>query len=209
MKDYFNLLQDKYGSPYHTDAEIETYLNRGQLDLVMGLLPPDGGELNVELNQNTIMRIHPILFTTGNINMAASTGKVLRTAIDSAIVTASGVAGARLLRVLAIGWNDVRPVKYTRNNNWYTYIANTFKAPSATNPRAVEDGNAWVFKPVDTTANLVFKGVRYPTSVSITSSVHCELPDFTHNEVVSRALELAGVGSRDQMLAELQKVNNV
>jgi hypothetical protein len=208
MKDYFNLLQDKYGSPYHTDTEIETYLNRAQLDYVTDLLPPDGSELNIELNQNTIMRIHPILFTTGNVNMVSGTGAVLRTALDSAIVAATGITGAKLLRVLAIGWNDARPVTYTRKNNWYSYINNIFKAPSDKKPRTHEDGASWVFRPIDTTANLVFMGVRYPVSVSISGAIDCELPDLVHNDIVARALELAGIGSRDEMLAQLQKLNN-
>src|SRR5690242_8770690 len=122
MKDYFMILQDKHGSPYYTDAEIETFINRGQLYEINALLPVDGSEINVELNQNTMMRIAPILFSTIQ-NMNGTTGKVLRTALDTAI-------SGSVLRVLSIGWEDARPVKYTRHNNWFSYITNAFKNPS-------------------------------------------------------------------------------
>jgi hypothetical protein len=85
MKEYFQILQDKYGSSYHTDEEIEVFLNRGQLDEVIALLPPDGSILNVELNQNTINIIEPLLFMVGAT--MSSSGVVLTTALQSAINT--------------------------------------------------------------------------------------------------------------------------
>jgi hypothetical protein len=165
MKEYFQILQDKYGSSYHTDEEIEVFLNRGQLDEVIALLPPDGSILNVELNQNTINIIEPLLFMVGAT--MSSSGVVLTTALQSAINTDYSLSDARVLRVLSIGWDGERPVKYTRHNNWWAYIANTFKAPTARSPRCKQDAGKWIISPIDQTVDLTFSGVRYPRLISL------------------------------------------
>ncbi len=51
--------------------------------------------------------------------------------------------------------------------------------------------------------------LREPVTMLSDGTINCELPDFVHNDVVARALEFAGVSSRDQMLSELKKLNNV
>jgi hypothetical protein len=200
MKDYFLILQDKFGSPYYTDDEVTLFLNRAQLDTVIALLPLDGNPINVELNQNTIDRIAPLVFTNTAAVMNSS-GWVNKEAFNT-------LHDIRLLRVLAISYNG-KPAKATRWNNWAKYVTNVFKVPSADYPRYAETALNWIFKPIDITAVIDISGIRYPVEMLADGSIDCELPDFTHNDVVSRALELAGVGSRDQMLSELKQLNKV
>lgn len=200
MKDYFLILQDKFGSPYYTEDEIALFLNRAQLDEVVALLPIDDGKLNIELNDNTISRVAPLLFHESPANMDFN-GEIHKGTFELLL-------GHRVIRLLAVSYND-KPVKSTRYNNWYTYIQNTFKAPTATHPRMYVADDSWFIKPIDNTAAIKFMGIRYPTNMLTDGSVTCELPDFTHNDIVSRALELAGVGSRDQLLSELKQLNRV
>ncbi len=199
MKDYFLILQDKYGSPYHTDAEINLFLNRGQIDQVLASFPVDGGA-DVEFNANMQMRLAPLFFDVP-ATMLPVTGVVTKAVIQAGVSTP-------ILRLLSVAYNG-KPVKATRYNNWLVYLNNYFKAPTAANPRMYEESDSWVIRPVDSTAALIFYGVRYPVELLVDGTVACELPDYVHNDVVSRALEMAGVGSRDQMLSELKKLNAV
>ena len=200
MVDYFLILQDKYGSLYYTDAEIATFLNRAQMDEVTAFLPISGDQLNIELNANTIARIAPLLFRVETLAMDVD-GIVLKADLDAELTQP-------VMRVLAVSYNNL-PVKYRRYNNWYTYLNNTFKAPSASAPKMYEKADSYVFAPASIAADLVFLGVRYPITMLDNGTVDCELPDLFHNDIVSRALSFAGVGSRDQMLSELKKLNTV
>jgi hypothetical protein len=199
MREYFDVLQDKFGTPYLTDSEFETFINRGQLLEIGDLLPIEGDTVNVELNENTVMRIAPILFTVSGLHPALVTGSISKAAIET-------VVGNPVMRVLAVGWNEEKPVKFTRRNNWYAYKDNAFKAPSSDSPRRYEGATDWVVLPADPAANITFMGLRYPVKVSLSTPTNCELPDIFHNEIVARALSLAGVGSRDQLLLELKQM---
>src|SRR5688572_10629950 len=125
MEDYFNILQDKFGSPYHTPDEIALFLNRGQIDYVMSFLPPVDDTTNIELNAITIARLYPLIFKTGTPAMNIG-GEVEKSAVETAL-------GRGIIRLLAVSVNTY-PAKATRWNNWYTYIKNAFKAPTLTSP---------------------------------------------------------------------------
>lgn len=202
MKDYFLILKDKYGSPYFTDDEIALFLNRAQIDDIVSLFPIDGNKINVELNHNTMARIEPLLFTVPQT--MTSGGLVSKATVASSLSPATGI-----IRLLAVAYTNGKPAKATRYNNWFTYLHNIFKSPTVNNPRYIETATTWGFLPIDETSQVIFYGVRYPITLLADGSVNCELPEFTHNDIVSRALELAGVGSRDQMLSELKKLNQV
>lgn len=203
MRDYFLILQDKFGSPYYTDDEIALFMNRGQLDTVVSLFPIDGSEINAELNANTVERIAPLIVTHQQpIPSMTGAGLINKASLET------DLGGLRVLRMLAINYNG-KPCRYTNWNRWASYIANTFKAGSASYPRYTETASNYSFDPIDANAIIYMVFVRYPAEMLPDNSVDCELPDFTHNDVVSRALELAGVGSRDQMLSELKQLNKV
>lgn len=196
LVDFFNILQDKFGSPYHTADEIELYLNRAQLDLVVALLPVDEGKLNIELGADTINRIAPLIV---EYSVNPLTGPIFKEDINDGLSTP-------YLRLLAASYNGF-PAKYVKYNNLFVYLNNIFKVPSATAPRIYEDGDVFIFLP-ETSAVVKLILLRYPRTISSVGPVTSELPDFIHNEIVARALEFAGVGSRDQMLSELKKLNN-
>lgn len=210
MVDYFDLLQDKYGSPYFTTAEKERWLIQAEWDLISDFLPKDGGELNVELNANTWMVFNPILYSfTSNMN---GSGIITKSTLETTMTTALGFT-SKIIRPLSITWLATginRPVKGpTRYNNWAMYLRNVFKTPTVDFPRYYESSTGYVLLPVDTSATIAINVLRSPRPMSVGSGFTSELSEIFHNDIVARALELAGVGSRDQMLAELQKTNNV
>lgn len=210
LVNYFDLLQDKYGSPYFTTSEKESFLIRAELDLIFEHLPKEGDELNIERNANTWMIFNPISFNlTTNMN---SSGIVLKSSLESTLTTSLGF-DVEIIRPLSIGWEDAdgtRPIMGpTRHNNWNKYKNNVFKEPVTSEPRYYETSTGYIIEPIDTNANITISGVRYPQPISVSGDVTSELSPIYHNELVARALELAGVGSRDQMLSELKKLNTV
>jgi hypothetical protein len=209
MVDYFDLLQDKYGSPYFTTAEKERWLIQAEWDLIAQFLPKDGGEINVELNANTWMVFNPISYPlTANMN---GSGAITKTTLESALAVALGFT-SKIIRPLAITWTSgvvTKPVKFTRFNNWATFLRNVFKVPTEDFPRYYENASSYIISPIDTGATITVTVLRAPRPMSVSGGFTSELSEVFHNDIVSRALELAGVGSRDQMLSELKKLNNV
>lgn len=209
MKDWFNILQDKYGSPYYTDSEISLFLQRAHIEFVKSLLPttPSDGP-NIELSQDTVSQIAPLIYDLGVLNMNTS-GEVTKASIQSSLN--SEISGGILWRPLAIGWTltgDERPVKYMRSNDKWEFAINYFKKPSVTNPKVRETAEAYIFSPITTQAKIYFTVLKYPVKVNIGTSVSSDLPDFTHDKIVAIALELTGVASRDVALAQLLQLKN-
>lgn len=209
MSTLFDVLQDKYGSPAFLDSEKELFLNRAQIQYVNDLLPDnDGGIVNIEKNQDTFYNIEPLVFDLGYLNMS-SVGEVLKSAVTTKLQAVS--TGATLWRELSIGWtvgSDKKPVKFTRKNDWYEFQKNFFKRPKLTSPRYHKNATSYVFEPIHPGAKLYFTVLKYPKPMSISTPTSCELPDNTHDDILVRALILAGVASRDELLVSLTDAKN-
>lgn len=204
MVDYFDLLQDKYGSPHFTTSEKERFLNQAQLDMIAQHFPKDGGPLSIEQNANLWMLFSPLAFSQ---NMAMS---------SLGIITKANLAtevGGSVIRLLSMWWLDAtgtRPVTGpTRHNNWAKYKDNVFKVPVEKDPRYYETASYYIIAPINTGVTITLTGIRYPLPISVSGGQTAEISAIGHNEIVGRALELAGVSSRDQMMAELQQINKV
>lgn len=203
MGELFDILQDKYGSPYYTNAEKSLFLNRAQIEFVNAFLPPSGEGLNIELSEDAAQQIDTLIYDLPYLNMNSS-GIITKAAVAAALSTASG--GGLLWRRLNIGWvlgNKTVPVKYVRHNDWYEFKSNYFKNPSTDNPKFYETATNYQFAPIYPNAKLYLTVLKYPKVVDIDTAVDSDLPDFTHNKIVALALEFAGIGSRDQNLAQL------
>lgn len=202
-KTYFDLLQNKYGTEVFSDSDKSLLFNRAIIDYVSSMLPGEGN--NVELDADTKAKIAPLIYPISYKNMTSS-GVIAKSTIAAALD--SVLSGALVWRVLSIGWkigDNEFPVKFTRDNDWYEFQRNYFKKGYNDSPRYKEDYLNYVFKPINTSAKIYFTVLKYPVEVSIASAINSDLPDFTHNEIIAIALEMAGIASRDVALAELLK----
>lgn len=204
MVSYFDILQDKYGSTYYTNAEKELFLQRAHIEFVKELLPVNEiSKENIELSQDTISQIAPLIYELPFMNMDSS-GIISKSSIQTALTNA--VTGGILWRPLSIGLylsGKNMPVKYVRHNDRWEFANNYFKKPSNTNPKVRETGTNYVFEPILTGAKVYFTVLKYPALVSISTPTNSDLPDHTHDRIVAIALELSGVASRDVALTQL------
>ena len=209
MSSYFDLLQDKYGSTYYTDAEKSLFLQRAHIEFVKELFPvEDRTNTNVELSQDTISQIAPLIYEIPYVNMTSG-GVVLKSTLQTAL---TGLSATGLVwRPLSIGWElggSKKPIKYTRHNDRWEFWDNYFKRPSTSSPKVRETAVSYIIDPASTGAKVYFTLLKYPAVVDITGNVSSDLPDFTHDRIVSIALELAGVASRDSAMAQLLQLKN-
>jgi hypothetical protein len=202
----FNVLLDKYGSPYLTDDEICDLLNMALRGEYLNRLFPDnqGGITNFEFDQNTVANIQPLIWTlTVNMN---SSGLLTNTAINTALRTATGNNDDTYFRIASVGWtsgSNTIPVKYVKQNDRWAFERNIFKKPSTSNPKYTLLGEGLKFYPTSEATNLTLTVVKYPVLIeSANAEDECELGDYQMHQILSIALKLAGISVRDRELIE-------
>ena len=199
MAQLFDLIQDKYGSPYYTDAEKSLFLNRAAVDFVNSKLATIVADDNIEFTQDSVSSVATLIKYVNTLKMD-STGAITKANINTQLNPSI------LWRPLAIGLklgNTTKPVKFVRHNDWFKFKDNYFKNPTVDNPKYRESVDKFIFEPISTSATIYITALVYPKVMDIGTAVDCDLPDFTHNDIIALALEYAGIGSRDENLAQL------
>lgn len=205
---YFDILQDKFGSPYFTNTEKSLLLNRAQIIFVKEMLPTDKDvDLNIETNADTVAVVSPLIVPLTGISNPFS-GSITKVALQANLTAL--IPDALYWRVLAVGYTvdgtNFKPLKPVRHNDWYAFAENEFKSPTDDNPKYRETYIDFQVLPNNTSATIYFTILKYPVVVDIDTNVSSDLPDSIHDKIVSIALELAGIGTRDQMLFEMSKI---
>ncbi len=205
MSTYFNILVDKYGSPYWTNPEISLLLNRAQIIFIKALMPTKIGEtVDFETSEDTLNIVSPLIINLPVINVPSS-GSITKASMLSNLQAV--YPNAVYWRVLNIGYTldniNFMPARYVRHNDWFKFQANYFKAPDNYNPIYRESYTDFQFLPVNTTAQLYITVLKYPIVMDIDNNINTDLPDSIHDNIVSIALELAGIGTRDQTMSQL------
>lgn len=200
--EFFDIIQDKYGSPYYTNDEKSVFFNAAITEFVKSLLPDEDRGTNLELSQDTLSDLEPLIFTAPQFTI---TGQYLtRSALETALTAQTT---APVWRLLAMGWvqgEKRRPVKFVRHNDWWEFQQNAFKKPTSDNPKYKVESTRWVIDPTPGSAKLDVTVLVYPDIVDVDAGTpDCNLPDHTHYKILAIALELAGVSSRDEALAQL------
>jgi len=118
-KTYFDILQDKYGSPYFTDSEKELLFNRAIMDFVDSHFTPNKkGAISIEVNQRIMENMATLVYRLPAIKMD-STGLITNTQLNTALNTL--IAGS-VMRTMTFGWEQspsyTVPLKLTRHNDW-------------------------------------------------------------------------------------------
>lgn len=195
MHDWFDLIQDKYSSPYFTDTEKDTFLTRAQYQYVNELFPIVDSPVNVESNINSVECIATLIIETDSPINPSATGKILTNNISTEV----GSDYMRLLNISVDNGVERVAARFRRHNDFYKLEKNSFKAGSNDVPvyKIVSDGI--ILAPANTSYGVYFTVIKEPEDIQL-GVTEPELPAHTHDKVVAIALELAGVASRDEAL---------
>lgn len=199
----FDILLDKYGSPYFEESEKLEFLNMAQNEVLNRMIPDSlGGVVNFEADSNIASNLRNlIIFVTKN----TTTGEITFSDIVSTVRSASGDSQADVLRIMAVSYrissSSQIPVKYTSWNNWYKHQQNVYKTPSLQFPVYTilnqGNGSAVLVSPIPTSS--VFLTVL-KTPVIMTAGNSPDWDDYVMNQVILQAVKLAGVPLRDSEL---------
>jgi hypothetical protein len=207
MIEWFDVLQDKYGSPYFDTDHKLLFLNRAQFEYVKQLFPDnEQGIINIEYNSSVTQNVAPLIYELTQANMATD-GTITIEDLVTDLETISGDSDAKIFKILSIEIaraGIVQPVKYLRHNDKGEFERNYFKKPSTSNYRYLLQNNALQFRPVDQLSTIHVTVLKAPKQLVISPSpINSELPDDVHNEIVAYALQFAGVASRDEILSSM------
>jgi len=183
---YFDILSDKYGSPYLTNAEKDILFNRSQFKVIDKVLTMPDIQRQEELLRNNLK----IATTTSSV-----AGVVLNTTIDGLI---SGLT-YKIRRVTDANGVEIRYSSTNKNRK------NTFKVPSSTAPRYTYNNGGIIVLP-EAAYSLLITVVSEPTAVAY-GGASSGLPEELHNDVIATAIDLAGIATRDEALAQLNQMN--
>jgi hypothetical protein len=214
MRSWFDMIQDKFNSPYFTDLEFEEFINQGQMNFVnesiFGQFIPSlsqrerGGQITnpSESTQQGLEVIRPLIIPDLAIS-SNSAGEISESAINTAINTAISKTGQEYIHLLAVTLNDSgtdRICRFVRHNDYVKFKTNSFKKPTARAPLYRLSRNGILLDPTGV-KTYKLSVVKKPDNVSLSTPTHCELPSEYHNIVVAYAVQLASIASRDEALA--------
>jgi hypothetical protein len=191
------LLIDSIGSPYFEDSEILDFLNIAQLEVLNRMVPDSlGGVVTLELDQNTLENIRPIIYT---ITTGPTAGLLLTGNIVNNLRSDSGDSTCSLFRVLNIAVNSSNQlVRFVKHNSLYAHMTNVFKAPATTDLAYTSIAGGFQLYPI--TTNVVMKMTVIKTPKIMTDSNTPDWDDYVMNQVILQAVKLIGVPTRDEEL---------
>jgi hypothetical protein len=224
MHGWFDILQDKYNAPYFTDTEKDEFINRAQItfvnEVVYSQMYPtlQGGErgpqvlsaIESTLSGSEILK--PLILE--DLAVATATPNwdlITNSAINTAVATAAN-AGDEFMHIIALEtagstFTSGRIVRFVRHNDYLRFKHNVFKKGTDSNPlwRLVRDGiKVSGESTLSSQEDFLISVIKTPTDVDI-AGTDCELPDFAHDKVIAIALEFAGIATRDEALALINR----
>jgi hypothetical protein len=209
MHDWFDLIQDKVDTTYYLTPEKDQFINRAiQLfinDVIHQFNEDPQGRLTISSNLEESLNASEVLRPLMLIDLPVSSnssGVITDTAIDAAIATKIGETGT-FLHILGLTDDADLPVHYVRENDFAKFQQNEFKQATTTNRQYRIGVDGLYCAPTGVIAYTISL-IKAPTEVSYTSLVSTDLPNTVHDYVLAKALELAGLASRDEALTRMR-----
>lgn len=206
----FDILLDKYGSPYFEESEKLEFLNMAQNEVLNRFVPDSlGGVVNFELDQNTFHNIRNLVWS---LDLAASSTSgdssiFTTTSINSELVTRTSDSSTSLFRVLSLsidvgssstGFIETG-IKFSKVNNFAKSTSNFFKKASQSAPIYTYESTYFRVLP-RVTSFVRFRVIKTPKVM--TSGNSPDWDDYVMNQVILQAVKLAGVPLRDEEIQQ-------
>lgn len=232
MLELFDIIQDKKNEPYFEIEEKIICLNASQILFISefiennfqgGLGARERGFIADRGIENTIAGsdiIKPLICNLSFLNGSGSklktsaVGKLSNIDIESSINFHSGV-DSRVFKLLSLAVNQsgkTKMARYVRHNDLQKFLENDFLTPSINNPLYVVDQESYQFYPkqeMEVEASVI----RYPVDMVYISdnnegNVDCELDESYQMRIISRAIDIASVSTRDGNLISMNNLLN-
>jgi len=211
---YFNIIQDKFNSPYFVDSEVDIFINRAQEQFINNIIfrdilgnttTPKGPQALFGIEDSILSNeiLNTIMIPDKSVDTDSGGIKALYTAIDTSLM--------HILSVIAASSNagaitNSKHLKFIRHNDVGRFDDNTFKKGSTSKPyyKVGSDG-IYLYPITGSLENLLVSYIKKPTDVDI-AGTNCILPDYTHERIVALALVLGGVATESEILTAMTKI---
>lgn len=204
----FRLIADYVGSPYFSDAEIISFVNTAQFSIIDELLFPK--RRNQEKKdkdifefayQNSMVQGLQKLHVYGNVAILTST-----TTTFAAITSALSATPYKVINVLlptdTISGVPEFPAKYVASLNSSNAIYKNLRYGANTSVQTatytIEGSVIKWSAPIVVNDEIGVEFIRIPAAFS--TSQTCEVDEVYHNDILFRALQLAGISMREEYL---------
>jgi hypothetical protein len=225
----FDLICDKVGSPYFTDAEKNNFFNTAQLSIVDEVLFPSKKQDRKDVDAldfsredafqqgiGTLLRTISVTGVTGGVttvtfaslNTILTTGstavyKIVNFMVQSATGSTDYVSAKRVRTIKSAAniYGNLRTFNTATSNSNRNAIYTVSSYPSGTT--GTTSLGQIEFFPATTVASSSFlvEAIVFPRSISVTAPiVNPEIDAMFHNELLFRALQLAGISIRENEL---------
>lgn len=94
--------------------------------------------------------------------------------------------------------------KFVRHNDLNKLEQNSFKKSSSAKPFLIYERNGYTVKPKEANVVYKFNVLVSPKNIDVQNGIDCELPEIFHDQIVFIAVEIAGIATRDQLLANIR-----
>ena len=202
MVTWFNILQDKFDTPYFTDSEKYNFLNDAQLNYINRLL---------SLDENKRIRLEESIIANAALQTIIISGSFSTT--SSSVITRATLKtqlsiSEDIITPLAFATSLGVPIKFVRFNDLYNLLNSSgLKTPTTAIPVYTLDSGGYSFYPTGAEYTSV-KAMVLKMPVDITSSVDCELPEFTHRKIVAMAMVKTGFVTESQSTALMSEATD-
>ncbi len=207
MLTWFDILQDKFNTPYFTDAEKYNFLNDAQLNFVNDYLNLNDDSVAPVFEANALKNtvIQPLLVEDVSVASAAS-GIILFTAIETAIDSKYTLTGSKLVHVLSVVENAAGDdVMFLRQGDLARQEQNEFTIAGASNRKYRVSRGQITMLPIGVLTYLI-SGIKFP--IDIAAGINSELPLITHRKIVALALVKTGFVTEHQALTLMGEQTN-
>jgi hypothetical protein len=204
----FDLICDKVGSPYFSQAEKESFINRAQISTIDDMLFPkrrkqerkDADVYGFDNQSSSMQGLQPLIVYS-EVVKATNT-----TALISALEATSSESVYRVMNVILpddivdVGTPQY-PARYVPSIKTSSGVYGGLRYGSPTTVKTgiySIEGATIAFLPAVAITNVIgVEFIKVPASFDISGSVTCEVDPSWHNEILFRALQLAGISIRE------------
>lgn len=200
MHERFDLIQDKYESPYFTSEEKDHFINLSQdaLFLKLDFMPFDyllqRKEVSRGFESNEVNTQHLKNFIIDDLNITLSSGLASFEDINSAIQNKTG-GDEELFRVISVSIDDL-DARWVRHNDLNRFERNKYLRGTEKYPIYTYNNDGLKIRPSSIQSCKV-SVLRKHKDVSLENSIDSEFPESIHHKILYDALVLSGIPVKD------------